>query len=86
MVYKVFARACVVNVCVRPVPPATYRRCACRKLPTSISRRSQPMVMQKLFKIVCARRISPAIMCVVVFASVAFSVLTRGYATEHKRE
>ena len=48
------------------------------------------MVMQNAdmpMKILCACVPDlPAIVYVVVFASVALSVLTRGYATEHKRE
>ena len=90
MLYSICACACVVNVCVRRVPPAMYRLCTCRKLPTSISRRCQPMVMQNAdmpMKILCACVPDlPAIVYVVVFASVALSVLTSGYATEHKRE
>ena len=86
MLYSICACACVVNVCVRRVPPAMYRLCTCRKLPTSISRRSQPIAMQMLMKILCVCRICPAIVYVGVLASVALSVLTCGYATEHKRE
>ena len=62
----------------------------CRKLPTSISHRSQQMVMQRRCHVdeypVCARRMCPAILTVVVFASVALSVLPVGYATDHNRE
>ena len=50
------------------------------------------MVMQRrchadeYYVCVCARRICAAIVYVVVFASVALSVLTVGHATDHKRE
>ena len=48
MLYTICACACVANVCVCCVPPAMCRLSSkCRKLPTSISRRSQSMVMQR---------------------------------------
>ena len=48
MLYSICVCACVVNVCVCRVPPAMGPLSStCRKLPASISHRSQPMVMQR---------------------------------------
>ena len=66
MKYSIGACSCVVNVCVCRVPAMCRLSSTRRKLPTPMSHRSQPTVMQKrcqVDKFLCARDGSARQLC-----------------------